>query len=408
MNAASIIVLAALSAAPALKLGDVQALEIVQLLWLIAASAVFLYRGLRVPCSGLWRRYGPGYLAFIFLCLIISALAFRLRFYPLPETSLFKSPGWLSMARILEFGLDILLMLTVARAMATRRKLLHLGLSAYVWVGTLSAVASLAGWVLMKLAAIPTFLLYGPEDRVRGFFNEGGPYGIYLVSVAIVVLFRGRVAQRSQVHLVPLAGALLLSGSKAALLAIVCLGLIAVTLVGNVQRRAAILGATVAVLVTSTLLYQGKLYGYMWSYMNFDEALEYRPGDPSLIMGRIAAAIVVPRMIANHPLLGIGAGNYSLMRNDPQYLEGLPPVDDWDLPGVGLLGTAAELGIPLTLFLVWLLLRPFSAARHSGAPAIVAVAAAFPALAFLFGANLNFFYPWLVGAFAISTESSQC
>ena len=43
------------------------------------------------------------------------------------------------------------------------------------------------------------------------------------------------------------------------------------------------------------------------------------------------------------------------MRNDPDYLQGLPPVSEWDLPGMGLAGSAAEFGIPLTIFLLALL-----------------------------------------------------
>ena len=121
-------------------------------------------------------------------------------------------------------------------------------------------------------------------------------------------------------------------------------------------------------------------------------------------MGRLAAFVIVPQMIAAHPLVGIGVGNYSLMRNDPDYLQGLPAVDDWDLAGMGLLGSTAEFGIPLTLFLLALLLRPSIRAGRRKSPAIVAVAAALLPLAFLLGVNLNFFYPWLVAAFVLSLE----
>ena len=120
-------------------------------------------------------------------------------------------------------------------------------------------------------------------------------------------------------------------------------------------------------------------------------------------MGRIVAAFIVPRMIAAHPMLGIGIGNYSLMRNDPDYLRGLPFVDDWDLPGLGLISDAAELGIPLTLFLAALLLRPFLQARKQKAHAVCMAAAAFQPAALLLGVNLNFFYPWLITAFLLAS-----
>ena len=47
--------------------------------------------------------------------------------------------------------------------------------------------------------------------------------------------------------------------------------------------------------------------------------------------GRLGGAVLVPRMIADHPWTGIGLGNYPLMRNDPHYLQGLPTNDAWDL-----------------------------------------------------------------------------
>jgi hypothetical protein len=127
-----------------------------------------------------------------------------------------------------------------------------------------------------------------------------------------------------------------------------------------------------------------------------------RPDDINLIMGRIAAALIIPRMIEAHPVLGIGIGNYSLMRNDPDYLDGLPAVQDWDLPGLGLISVAAELGIPLALLFIWLLSRPARMAWRARCPAIVLATAGFQPAAYALGVNLNFFYPWLISGFALA------
>ncbi len=163
-------------------------------------------------------------------------------------------------------------------------------------------------------------------------------------------------------------------------------------------------GVCSVVLVTAISLVEGRLFGYFYAYMDFDEALAYRPGDPSLIMGRVAASLIVPRIIAAHPLLGIGVGNYSLMRNDPDYLQGMPSVTEWDLAGMGLFGSAAEFGIPVTVAFLALLWRPLVLAKKRRAATAVIVAAAFQPVAFLLGVNLNFFYPWLIAAFAIAQE----
>lgn len=412
----ALILLVVLSAAPVLKIGDVQAVEMVQILWLLSAAPLFFFRGMPAPWSGAWRSYGGLYLLFIALCLVVSAASLRLPFYAPPGISVLKGPFVLSLSRILELSLAACFMLIVARTLGGRRNLLRLALDVYCRAGIASAWISLAAWALMKTARIGTIPVYGYDDRLRGFFNEGGPYGVYLISVAIIVVLRhrlfppGNVLRRNAI-LASLLLAIVLSGSKAGLLAAAMLGALGVAVVGSLRSRIVALSIFVLIVAAFLTLFQARMYGYLYAYLNFDEALIYRPGDPSLIMGRVAASIIVPRMISAHPLLGIGAGNYSLMRNDPEYLQGLPVVEDWDLSGMGLLGSAAEFGIPLTLFFITLLLRPLAAARKRRAPPAVALAAGFQPVAFLLGVNLNFFYPWLVAAFAIAAESAgegQC
>ena len=149
-------------------------------------------------------------------------------------------------------------------------------------------------------------------------------------------------------------------------------------------------------------LFRDRFVSYLFIYSNFEALVPLHEDDPSMMMGRLVAVFIVPRMILAHPALGIGLGNYSLMRNDPEYLDGLPPTNGWDLPGLGLLGSAAELGVPLTLFLLFLLLKPMNYARRAKSPGILVIAAGFQPVAVLLGVNLNFFYPWLVTAFVLS------
>jgi hypothetical protein len=398
-----------LSAAPALKIGDVQALELVQLLYLFVYAPLFVYCGLKIPTGGLWRHYGEGYFAFLSICSGLAILSLRLSFYPPPDISLLKQPLFLSASRIFELSLAVYFMIATAETLRQRPRLFRIALDVYVLVGALSAFASISAWVLLKTAGISTFLVYGSDGRARGFFNEGGPYGIFLVSVVLVALLRARAVRPvhpflRQLVLCLLLTTLFLSRSKVGFLAAVALCGIGVMVAGSRRQKLILMSVCGAILITFLTLFEGKLYGYAYAYLNFDEALFYRPEDPSLIMGRLAASLIVPRMIAAHPVLGIGVGNYSLMRNDPDYLQGLPPVDEWDLAGMGLFGSAAEFGLPLALFLLALLLRPLFKARRRKAPAIVAVAAAFQPAAFLLGVNLNFFYPWLVAAFVLSLE----
>ncbi len=402
---------AALSAAPAARIGDVQILEVVQVLGLCAASALALYARFRIRLPGVWREYGGRYLALLCACAAVSAFSLRLPFYPPSGISALKRPLAISLSRLVELFLAMVSLLFVAGALGRNARWRRAVLDAFVGVAILSACASILGWLLYEGAGIWTPVVYDFNDRVRGFFNEGGPYGMFLVAASLAVLLRAHLHAYRYRFQVPatlglFAVALLLSGSKAGLLAAAGLAALGVLISGSRRQRLTLLAS--AVLFLGLLaIFQRQLVTYWLLYQDIEEAALYHPNDPNFVMGRVTGALIVPRMIVAHPLAGIGLGNYSLMRNDPEYLQGLPAVDDWDLTGMGLVGAVAELGIPLALWLFATLLRPLRMARRGRAAPVIAVAAAFQPIAFLLGVNLNFFYPWLVTALALASQQAD-
>ena len=412
LPASWLLALAMLSAAPVLRIGDVQLLEIVQALSVCAAAAWVAYGGFRIRFPEPWREYGVRYLVLLGLCAGVSALSLRLQFFPPPGISILKQPAAVSVSRLLELSLAMYSALAAAAAFRRNPKLLRMALDLYCGVAAVSAFLSILSWVLLEGGGIYTPMVYGFDDRVRGFFNEGGPYGMYLASAAVAALFRRRLfppAYRGVIawFLALDGAALLLSGSKAGLIAAAMLCGSGVLLAGSRKQKMALLAVAALALAATAGLFGSKFLNYWLLYQNFDEAAAYHPDDPNYVMGRVAGALIVPRMTAAHPAGGVGLGNYSLTRNDPEYLQGLPPTDEWDLTGMGLAGAAAELGVPLAVYLFWLLLRPVRRARAVRAPVAVGLAAAFQPVAFLLGVNLNFFYPWLVTAFALSWEPGR-
>ena len=407
-----ILLFATLCAMPILKIGEVQLLELVQLLTLPFLFLLFAGKGFRIPIHGVWREHGPWYAAFIGACLALGLLSLRLTFFPPPEISFLKQPFVISLSRIAELFLGAHFMLTIADIFRRDGRRLRQTLDIYWIVGTLSAVLSIGSAMLMAIAGVNLYFVYGQDLRVRGFFNEAGPYGVFLVSVTLVLLLRAHYFPKGfrvirNVSLVIVLAALFQSSSKAGFLAMASLcGVIGLSAVKARQRIALIAGCVLVGGLTWWLL-GFQILNYLNDYTDFEEALANRPDDPGLIMGRIVGAIIVPRMISEHPLAGVGIGNYSLVRNDPAYLQGLPTVTEWDLPGLGLVGLAAELGIPLTLLLVLLLLRPLHRARRIGAPWILLCTSAFQPVAVLVGVNINFFYPWLVTAIALAIPGDQ-
>lgn len=396
-----------LSTAPELRIGDVQAAELLQLIRALLVTALFAYAGLKLPRTGVWRNYGTAYLVFLGLALMLSIVALRLSFYPPSDISSLKEPFVLSLSRLLEISLVIYFMLAIADTLKDRPRLFRIALDVYTGTGAVSALASIFAFAIFQWTGEYTYLINPLDHRARGFFNEGGPYGLFLTSVVLVHLMRRRIFPNvhsfiSWTALLITLSAFLLSSSKAGLLALILCWMAAAVFTSDIRKR--ILAAVLVPIACGGffLLVQRGLAGYMDSISDFDETVLFRPNDRNLVMGRIVAVFVVPRMIAAHPVLGIGLGNYSLMRNDPEYLQSLPAIDDWDLPGLGLVSDAAELGIPLTLFLVLLVLRPLRRCRRTKAFPIVLATAAFQPVALLVGVNANFFYPWLVSAFVLA------
>jgi hypothetical protein len=395
-----------LSTAPELRVGDVQILEMLQVIRAFLVAGLFAYAGLKVPSTGVWHEYGRGYVIFLAAALALSLVALRLPFYPPSDISFLKEPFVLSLARLLELSLVIYFMLAMADVLRDRPRLFRVALDVYIAAGTLSALASVIAFVVFQLTGQYTYLINGLDYRARGFFNEGGPYGLFLTSVILVFLMRRRIYRYVHRSIAWIALGItliawLLSFSKAGLLAAILCIAAAFLLSGMRKRIMAAILVPVA-LAGFFLLFERALAGYRGGLSDFDTAVLFRPEDRNLVMGRIVAVFVVPRMIAAHPILGIGVGNYSLMRNDPEYLQGLPVIDDWDLPGLGLISDAAELGLPLAIVLAFLMLRPLWRCRRAKAPTIVLAAAAFQPAALAMGVNLNFFYPWVVTAFVLA------
>ena len=85
-----------------------------------------------------------------------------------------------------------------------------------------------------------------------------------------------------------------------------------------------------------------------------------RGQDANFVMGRVAGLVLGPRMMAAHPLLGVGWGNYPLVRDDPQYRRGTAfALQSTDSPSLGPIDYIVELGFPLFLYLTWAELKTF-------------------------------------------------
>lgn len=342
-----------------------------------------------------------------------SILSVRLDFYPLVDVSFLKQPIIYSLSKLLQFVAIVCGFLWLANALTKEKRLLIYAMNAY-WVTGIACSAYAILCYLFLLVTHSSSLqdsIFGAYlasgVRARAFFNEGGPYGTYMVSVFVVGLLRRHVAGRplGKINTAILVSAFIMSASKAGFFAAACLLLYSAISHASFIRKISYLILTIGLLwgLAVSLNFGNQLYGYLYSFENLQQQVAARGTDLNLVAGRVSALYIVPKMISAHPITGIGYGNYPLMRNDPHYLGILPPIPTVeDIPGIGIPGIAAELGIPATLWLLLLLLWPYW--RNRKQAAILSVAALFQILAHAFAVQLTFFYPWFVSACAVAAS----
>lgn len=397
---------AALSSTILLKVGPVQYLEILYFVELIVLLAIFSKNGYKLQWFRPYLRIAIYYLLFSLIGLILSICALRYDFYMPDGLGILGYPVIITLSRIVELLASVSIMLYLAEKFREDQNKTAFTMRAYFGVGVLSAVFSILSYPL-SLAGVIDLGAYGDPPRMRGFYNEGGPYGLYLISLFVVGIAlhrQGWITKKFLVFgLIIVSIAFFGSASKAAFCAVIFMLLINGLLAKSLFKRVALIGVIVLFLVT---VYQViDLAAALRVYQRGSQAYEWlshqHAKDTSFVYGRVAGAFIVPRMVEAHPLVGIGWGNYSLVRNAPEYRGAAAFARLSDEPSLGILGMAGELGLPLVFFLGICLILPFIYLRRLKSPLYITNLALLQPMVHLFGGQLNLTYPWVVTAFAL-------
>ena len=336
-------------------------------------------------------------------------------------TGVFEQPYVLSLSKVIEFLLVIFVYVYAVHVFCRGIGDLRVFLELYVVFGTLAAVYGIAAvilWFALHLDIGGATVSAG-SARLTGPYLEGGPFGSFLVTVilATVVLrthFRRITLGVMWLILGTLFSALLLSRSKAAFVAIVIIlavsGFVGVTRVGR-SALWAVLAVVFALLLGRSYVGQ-QIRGYILDASKLEEyASNLNVGgthlDPSLFYGRVTGSIIVPRMIAHRPLVGIGLGNYPLTRNVEPYRGHLPLAVYWDDPGLGLIGYMAEVGVPAWILVFVLCCTPAIISHRRRPTQWTKMMAVAPVALFLCGTQITFMYPWIIGAAAIGLSEAE-
>lgn len=397
---------AALSSTIVLKVGEIQYLELIYFLQLIVLLLVFpadrfQFSLFRPAFTLLWL-----YLIFALSAFVLALVALRYDFYYPSNITFLKYPVWITLSRIIELAIDVGAMIYLIQLFRADVKNLIFTLRVYFWVGVAGAMYSILTFPLNYFyeAQLGT---YSDIHRMRGFFNEGGPFGVYMISEVLIglVLYRQGWGSRGRIRLasVPIVIGLIGSQSKSAIFAAGLMVAMNALMVRQKGRRviAVLALATIASIAALMPSISGSIRVYANGPKEYEYLSNFAYGDNNYVLGRVAGAFIVPRMIAAHPVLGVGWGNYALVRNSPEYRGASAWAENYDASGLGLLGTAAEVGVPLTLFLIAIFFYPYFYLRRIGAPLVVKNIALMQPVIHIFGGQLNMTHPWLLTAFAL-------
>ena len=329
---------------------------------------------------------------------------------PADVSSLLKAPVWISVSRYIQY-IGCVFFALFAHSILYRKSRVEqqqfILLIDRIMFGF--GLFFMAFWIL-GLAGIKSPFTYAPNPelstiRLAGGYVEGGPFGLLYAFYAMV---RFRILGFSVPWLVLDVAIIIAAESKSAVF------FFAVAYIYNyvfatrtsIGHRLGFITAGVLAVFISTQLFDmsGGLQGYQDSVEGIEKVIAERPDDGSLVMGRIAASFIGPKIFKDNMLFGVGIGNYSLTRNNPDYLGIFPAVTGWDLPGFGGIPTyLLECGLFGTvLFLVPLGMFFFSQNPGAGDRHLIV----FFVLALTF-VQMHFQYPWLALSFASAFDRKQ-
>ena len=397
---------AALASTILLKIGQVQYLEVINLGLMLSMVVAFARRGYQATWFRPYLRIGALYALFVLAALALAVASLRFDFYVGDDLTPLRRPVVVSLARAIELMGNVSMMLYLANLFRQDAYWLRFAMRVYFWVGVASGLYSVLSYPL-DVAGIVSLGVYSDSHRFRGFYNEGGPYGLYVVSLILVGIALYRKHWERGPKMIGAFGlltiSLVMSQSKAAYGAILFFSVMGIFLMGSLSRKLAmLLGAgVIAVIIFQATGVARLIVLYRTQSAAYERASRMRRTDANFVYGRVAGGFIVPRMIAAHPLTGIGWGNYGILRNSPEYRGASQFVPLADEPGLGLLGTAADLGLRLIALLLICLFLPAGYLRRRRVPFYALSVALWQPIVHIFGGQLNLTYPWIATALAL-------
>ena len=353
------------------------------------------------------------YLLLYFILLLVASILMNLNqefYFNLNSLSILRKPYFISISRFVEFISCLVFAIIVYESIKyfivkniSIKEIINSVLSLNYYFGLFLLL--LTGLYFFKIISfrssdiiydttpyLPTYTL-----RLRGYYIEGGPFGLMY---AFLFCLSSLINQKKYLQKAVFILVILLAQSKAGLIAV--LGWVFFKLFLKFGHTKLVKYIIFLLIIPVFLFLAFKIAdNYVDTFNKFDKELVARKKDETLIMGRTAAFLIAPRMVAHHPITGVGLGNYSLVRNNPTYLGILPAVNGWDLPGLGgiltLLIENGLIGLLMFILILWLIYKRYSRISLISRYAIIIFC-----IICSLGVQLYFIYIWFLIGLAIS------
>jgi hypothetical protein len=234
------------------------------------------------------------------------------------------------------------------------------------------------------------------NNRLRGFYNEGGPYGLMLSFIFMLTSFQPKSNIRILKQIFLFVIIAFCARSKAGVLLIVVW--IAMLNFEYLKQKFKILVLPIIVvfLIGFYYLFINISSMYITELNRVKQSVVERPTDINLILGRVSGTYIVPNMVKENPFFGIGLGNYPLLRNNTEYRAFFPkpPKDvlNIDAHGFGgLVDIIVEMGIIGFILFVSIIYQLYKELKSLNKGHILLTGFL---LLFCFGVQIYFLYPW--------------
>jgi hypothetical protein len=250
--------------------------------------------------------------------------------------------------------------------------------------------------VFSRILPLQSSIVVYENNRLRGFYNEGGPYGLMLSFIFMLTFFQPKNSIRILKQIFLFVIIAFCARSKAGVLLIVVW--IAMLNFEYLKQKFKILVLPIIVvfLIGFYYLFINISSMYITELNRVKQSVVERPTDINLILGRVSGTYIVPDMVKENPFFGIGLGNYPLLRNNAEYRSFFPkpPKDvlNIDAHGFGgLVDIIVEMGIIGFILFVSIIYQLYKELKSLNKGYILLTGFL---LLFCFGVQIYFLYPW--------------